>query len=142
MLWSDMDGFGVLDPMRAFNRLNRAASGLLASSTSEFPAIDVWANGDSHVITAELPGIEPQDVEISVAGKTVTLRGFRKTEDACEGECLHRRERWSGKFTRSIELPYIVDQNKVEATFSKGVLQVTLPRAEADKSRKIAIKAE
>jgi len=60
----------------------------------------------------------------------------------CKDECQHRHERWSRNFTRSFELPYLIDQNKVEAKFSKGVLQLMLPRAEADKPRKIAIKAE
>ena len=142
MLWTDLDRFGFRDPWRTFDRLNRAASGLLAPSTSEFPLINVWMDGDRAIITSELPGVLPTDVDISVAGKSVTLRGSRATEDTCEGECRHRRERWSGTFTRSIELPYLVDQDKVEARFSKGVLELTLPRAEADKPRKIAIKAE
>ncbi len=142
MLWMDMDRFGFTDPWRTLDRLNRAASGSPTPSTSEFPMVNVLMNGDRAIIISELPGVEPKDVDISVAGKSVTLRGSRATEDACEGECRHRRERWSGKFTRSIELPYVVDQDKVEARFSKGVLELTLPRAEADKPRKIAIKAE
>jgi len=142
MLWTDLDRFGFQDPWRTFDRLNRATSGLLAPSMSEFPMVNVWMDGDRAIITSELPGVLPTDVDISVAGKSVTLRGSRTTEDACEGECRHRRERWSGSFTRSIELPYLVDQDKVEARFSKGVLELTLPRAEADKPRKIAIKSE
>ena len=142
MLWTDMDRFGFSDPWRTFDRLSRAASGMRATSTSEFPPINVWMDGDRAIITSELPGVEPKDVDISVAGKSVTLRGSRATEDFCEGECRHRGERWSGKFTRSIELPYVVDQDKVEARFNKGVLELSLPRAEADKPRKIAIKSE
>lgn len=142
MLWTEMDRFGFTDPWRTLDRLNRAASGLLAPSTSEFPLVNVWMDGDRVMLTSELPGIEPKDVEISVAGKAVTVRGSRATEEACEGECRHRRERWSGKFSRTLELPFIVDQDKVEARFIKGVLQLTLPRAEADKPRKIEIKAE
>ncbi len=142
MLWTDLDRFGFQDPWRIFDRLNRATSGLPAPSTSEFPMVNVWMDGDRAIITSELPGVLPTDVDISVAGKSVTLRGARASEDTCEGECRHRRERWSGSFTRSIELPYLVDQDKVEARFSKGVLELTLPRAEADKPRKIAIKSE
>jgi HSP20 family protein len=142
MLWTDLDRFGFQDPWRTFDRLNRATSGLLAPSTSEFPMVNVWMDGDRAIITSELPGVRPTDVDILVAGKSVTLRGSRATEDLCEGECRHRRERWSGTFARSIELPYLVDQDKVEARFSKGVLELTVPRAEADKPRKIAIKAE
>jgi HSP20 family protein len=142
MLWTDIDRFGLLDPWSVFGRLNRAASGPLASSTSEFPLINVWADGDKMLVTSELPGVDPRDVDISVTGKTVTLRGSRMTEDTCVGECRHRRERWSGTFTRSIELPFVVDQDKVEARYSRGVLHLALPRAEADRPRKIAIKAE
>ncbi|HUI44499.1 MAG TPA: Hsp20/alpha crystallin family protein [Nitrospirota bacterium] len=142
MLWTELDRFGLQDPWRAFERLNRATSGLLAPSTSEFPLVNVWMDGDRAIITSELPGVQLTDVDISVTGKSVTLRGWRATEDTCKGECQHRRERWSGTFTRSIELPYLVDQDKVEARFSKGMLELTLPRAEADKPRKIAIKAE
>ncbi|OGW27506.1 MAG: hypothetical protein A2X56_11630 [Nitrospirae bacterium GWC2_57_13] len=142
MLWTDVDRFSSLDPWRMLDRLNRATTSMLAPSTSEFPLVNVWMDGDKALVTSELPGVEPNDVDISVAGKTVTLRGSRATTDDCKGECQHRHERWSGKFTRSFELPFVIDQDKVDAKFKKGVLQLTLPRAEADKPRKIAIKAE
>jgi len=142
MLWTDVDRLGYLDPWRMLDRLNRASTGMLAPSTSEFPLVNVWMDGDRVLVTSELPGVEPKDVDISVAGKMVTLRGSRTSADVCKDECQHRHERWSGNFTRSFELPYLIDQNKVEAKFSKGVLQLMLPRAEADKPRKIAIKAE
>jgi HSP20 family protein len=142
MLWTDLDRFGLLDPWRTFERLNRAASGMPTPSTGAFPAVNVWEEGDKAFVTAELPGIDPKDVDISVAGKSVTLRGFRKPADVCEGECFHRRERWTGQFSRTIEMPYFIDAGKVEARFSKGILQMTLPRAEADKPKKIAVKVE
>lgn len=142
MVWTDFDRSGFLDPWRAFDRLHRAASGLLAPNAGEFPPVNVWMDGDRAIVASELPGVDPKDVDISVAGKSVTLRGRRATEDACEGECRHRRERWNGAFTRTIELPFAADQDKVEARFSKGVLELALPRAEADKPRKIAIKTE
>lgn len=142
MLWTDVDRFGYLDPWRVLDRLNRASTGMLAPSTSEFPLVNVWMDGDRALVTSELPGVDPRDVDISVAGRTVTLRGSRATPDVCADGCQHRHERWSGNFTRTFELSFVIDQNKVEARFSKGVLQLTLPRAEADKPRKIAIKAD
>jgi HSP20 family protein len=142
MLWTEVDRYGFVDPWRTLDRLNRAASGFLAPSTSEFPPVNVWMNGDRTIVTSELPGVEAKDVNISVVGKSVTLRGSRATEDECEGDCRHRRERWSGAFARTVELPYAIDQDNVEASFSRGVLKLTLPRAEADKPRKIAIKTE
>jgi HSP20 family protein len=142
MLWTDLERFGLLDPWRTVERLNRAASGMLAQSTSEFPAVNVWAGSDKAVITSELPGIDAKDVDISVNGNSLTLRGSRQSSDACEGECHHRRERWHGQFTRTIDLPYQIDAEKVEARFNKGILRLTVPRAEADKPKKIAVKFE
>ena len=142
MLSTDFSRFGLLDPWRTLERLNRAASGMLAQSTSEFPAVNVWADSDKAIITSELPGISAEEVDIAVNGKSITLRGSRKLEDACEGECYHRQERWHGQFTRTIDLPYLIDTEKVEARFNKGVLHVTVPRAEADKPRKITVKFE
>lgn len=141
MLWTEMNRFGFPDPWRTFDRLNKVVSGLPATTTSEFPLINAWADGDKIIVTSELPGIDPKDVDISVAGKTVTIRGARKIDDTCAGDCTHRQERWGGQFSRSLDLLFTIDQNKVEAKFSKGVLELTLPRAEADKPRKIAINA-
>jgi HSP20 family protein len=142
MLSTDFSRFGLLDPWRTIEKLNRAASGMLAQSTSEFPAVNVWADNDRAIITSELPGIDGEKVDISVNGKSITMRGSRKSEEACEGECYHRQERWQGQFTRTIDLPYLIDTEKVEARFNKGVLHLTVPRAEADKPRKIAVKFE
>ena len=142
MLWTDVDRSGFFDPWRVLDRLNRAATGVPGPSTSDFPLVNVWLDSDKALVTSELPGVESKDVDISVAGKTVTLRGSRMPAGVCKEECQHRNERWRGSFTRSFELPFVVDQDKVEARFSKGVLQLSLPRAEADKPRKIAIQSE
>lgn len=115
---------------------------MLAQSASEFPAVNVWAGNDKAVITSELPGIDAKDVDISVNGNSITLRGSRQSQDACEGECHHRRERWHGQFTRTIDQLYQVDSDKVEARFNKGVLHLTVSRAEVDKPRKIAVTFE
>jgi HSP20 family protein len=140
LLNTDFSRFGLLDPWRTIEKLNRAASGILAQSESEFPAVNVWADSDKAIITSELPGIDAGEVDISVNGKSITVRGSRKSEDACEGECYHRQERWYGQFSRTIDLPYLIDTEKVEARVNKGVLHLTVPRAEADKPRKIAVK--
>jgi len=144
MLWT---GFGrVVDPWREFGRMeaamDRMFSGRTAAGASEFPAVNVWANGERTYVTSEIPGIDTGKVDISVAGKTLTIHGGRDPVEVGEGGVLHRRERWYGKFSRIVELPYPVDAEKVEATFSRGVLTITLPRAEGDKPRKISVKAE
>ncbi len=106
-----------------------------------YPAMNVWMNEEGAIITAELPGIAPEDLDISVVGDTLTVSGERKPEELKEGETYHRRERGYGKFSRAFQLPFEVEADKVSATFKNGVLHITLPRAEADKPRKIAVKA-
>ena len=110
-------------------------------SAPAFPAVNVWAAEESALITAEIPGLRKDDLEINVTGDTLTLSGVRKSEELPEGARYHRRERKYGEFSRSIQLPYTVDVNKVKATFTNGVLKVELPRIEAEKPKKITIKA-
>lgn len=130
---------------RIHREMNRLFSGFYESPRTRvapsFPAMNVWTNPDSAVITAELPGVNPEDIDISVVGETLTLTGSRSPEELKEGEKYHRRERGYGKFTRTFQLPFTVEAGKVEAVFNKGVLHISLPRAEADKPKKITIKA-
>ena len=109
--------------------------------TAGYPAVNVWTNEDGLVITAEVPGVNPDAIVISVVGETLTLSGEREPEVLTEGVRYHRQERGHGKFNRSIQLPFPVNVNEVEATFKNGVLSVALPRAEKDKPRKIAVKS-
>jgi HSP20 family protein len=109
-------------------------------SATDYPALNVWTNDERALVTAELPGLEARDVEISVVGNTLTLSGSRAAEALPENARFHRRERGCGEFTRSIELPFPVKAEKVEARLEKGVLQISLPRAEEDKPRKITVK--
>jgi HSP20 family protein len=142
MLWSDLERFGwSLDPWRDFERMNRALTRWNAPSSVEFPAVNVWVAENNAVVTSELPGVEPEDIDISVAGKTLTIRGSRKSEELKEGESFHRRERWHGQFTKTLEMPFSIESGKVEAKFVKGVLNIALPRAEAEKPRKISVKS-
>ena len=93
------------------------------------------------MITAEIPGVDPETLDISVTGETITLSGERQLEKVGEDVRYHRRERGSGQFKRSIQLPFPVEVDKIEATFRNGVLNVSLPRAEEDKPRKIDVKS-
>jgi len=106
-----------------------------------FPAANVWMGEDDVMVTAELPGVNPDDVNISVHGETLTITGKRAPETLKEGERFHRRERSHGEFTRTMDLPFRVDADKVAADFKAGILSIRLPRAEADKPRKITVKA-
>jgi len=90
--------------------------------SAEYPPLNVWNSPEDVVVQAELPGFAPDDVEISVEQNTLTLRGTRKPEELKEGETYHRRERWTGNFVRTLELPFEVAADKVEAEFGNGVL--------------------
>lgn len=143
MLWSDLERMGrFLDPWRDFERMGRALYRIDGNSAVEFPAVNVWVSGDKAVVTTEIPGVDPDELEITAVKDTLTFRGMRKMEELSEGDTYHRRERWSGQFTKTLQLPFTVEAGKVEARFARGVLYVTLPRAEADKPRKISIKSE
>lgn len=149
MLRPSFSRYGLANPWQEIDRvqreMNRLFSSLYGSSRTQgapsFPAMNVWTNPDGAVITAELPGVNPDDIDISVVGETLTLTGSRTPQELKEGEKYHRRERGYGKFTRTFQLPFTVEANKVEAVFNKGVLHISLPRAEADKPKKITIKA-
>lgn len=143
MLWSDLERLGSFrDPWREFGRIRRDLSGWSLPSTVEFPAVNVWVSEENAVVTTEVPGIDPKSIDISLVGRSLTLRGSRQPEELKEGETYHRRERWHGQFSKTVALPFNIEGNKVEARFSNGVLSVTLPRAEAEKPRKINIKAD
>ena len=103
--------------------------------------MNVWTDENNAVVTAELPGVSPEDIDISVENDTLTVRGSRKPEEHEEGTTFHRRELRFGNFCRSFRLPFDVESEQVEAKFKNGVLNISLPRAEADKPKKIAVKA-
>jgi len=142
MLWTEFNNNTFIDPWREFERLNRMFSRIPSQRSCEFPAVNLWVDSDHSVVTTEIPGIEPDDIEISVVGKSLVLGGTRREDDRKENEAYHRRERWHGQFSKTIELPFKVETAKVKATFKKGILYITLPRAEEEKPRKIDIKPE
>jgi HSP20 family protein len=105
-----------------------------------FPAVNIWTNDDNAFVTAEVPGVEPKDIDIALVGGTLTISGSRFMEDLEDNTRYHRQERNYGKFSRSIQLPFNVNASKVEANFKDGILSITLPKAEEDKPRKISVK--
>jgi len=121
---------------RVFDRWGGHSFGVV-----ETPAVNLWEENDAVVLEAELPGLELQDLEISVTGHNqLAIKGERKAPVVDKGT-QHRQERGFGKFTRLITLPFAVDENNVEARFENGVLKVRLPKHESAKPRKIAIKS-
>lgn len=140
--------YGILSPWQEMERLQREVNRLFSDSFSlaggrtapGYPAMNVWTNEEGIVVTAELPGLNPDDINISVVGDILTLTGVRNADELPEGVKYHRRERNFGKFSRTFQLPFTVEVDKVEAVFKNGVLHLSLPRAEAEKPKKIAVK--
>lgn len=106
---------------------------------NEFPPVNVWSQKDEAFVSAEVPGLDPKSIDVTVGANTLTLKGVYPEPKTEEGEKFIRRERLVGQFTRTIELPFAVNSDAVEATYAAGMLTVKLPRAEADKPKKIAV---
>jgi HSP20 family protein len=123
------------------DKLFRDVSTGLTQRSVTFPAINIWSNDESAIITAEIPGIQKDSLDISVTGDTLSISGSRIPDDVPDDARYHRQERNYGEFSRDIQLPYTVDVEKVKADFALGVLKVTLPRVENEKPKKIAVKA-
>jgi HSP20 family protein len=104
------------------------------------PSVNLYETEEAYILTAEVPGVAPEDLSISLEGSTVTLSGERKAA-AEEGASVHRRERPSGPFRRAIDLPVAVDGEKVEAVHRLGVLTLRLPKAPEHRPRQITVQA-
>jgi len=111
-----------------------------AEATPTFP-VDLSETDGHVVVKAALPGIQPEDVDISVSDGVLTIKGETKSEEKGETENYHRREIRYGAFSRAITLPSEVDDAKAEAEFRDGVLTVTLPKAEEARPKQIKVKA-
>ena len=119
--------------------MNRLFSNMGQKSPQEYPAVNIWEKGGSAVITAELPGIDPEKLDISVSGDTVTISGEALRETLAEGEIYLRQERGIGNFKRNIQLPFQINAQEVEARCEKGILVIVLPRVKEDLPKKIKI---
>lgn len=125
---------------RLFDQLWRDVWGTVEGGTAElYPPINLSQDADHYYVRAELPGIDPQQLELLVDGRTLTIAGHRDTTAGLEQVSWHRRERPSGAFRRSIALPGDVDQSRVEASYRNGILTVVLPKAEAVRGRRIQV---
>jgi HSP20 family protein len=103
------------------------------------PPVDIYEKNGNIVVKAELPGVDPKDVDVRIENNTLTIRGERKVDDEVKQEHYHRVERSYGSFTRSFSLPSVLDQEKIKAEFKDGVLQVTLPKHERALPKQINI---
>jgi HSP20 family protein len=126
---------------RMQSEMNRLFSGFSATTTRDFPPVNVWLGDNSVVVTAELPGVGHTDVNINLQEDVLTLEGKREPRVQQENFNWQRRERAYGTFSRAVQLPFRVDPERVEARFNNGVLEIELQRLEADRPRKIEIRA-
>ena len=128
---ADMNRILAGDDAPRFARRARAA----------YPPLNVWSAAEGLTIDAEMPGVDPQDVEISVVGDELSLRGKVNAQAPAAGETVLRRERPAGEFQRTLQLPFRANTAAVKATFKNGILRISIPRSEEEKPRKIAIEA-
>jgi HSP20 family protein len=106
------------------------------------PLVDLSENKKEVILKAEIPGMEAKDIDISLDGNVLTIRGEKKKETETKEENYHRVERSYGSFSRAIRLPAEVDDNTVDAAYKDGVLYITLTKTKKDASKKIEIKAK
>jgi HSP20 family protein len=104
-----------------------------------FPAVNLYDAKERYILTAELPGMAPEDLDLSITGETLTLRGERRRPEGVADESYRRQERQFGRWSRSVTLPERVDGTKVAAQFAHGILTVTLPKAEEARPRQIVV---
>jgi len=110
------------------------------SGRGVFPPANVFSDRDGWVVRVEIPGVAPDQLSVESQGRTLTLKGKREISAPANG-AFHRRERGSGEFSRSVQLPNDADPSRAEASYHNGILTVRVPKAEEAKPRQIMVKA-
>lgn len=146
MLHTRFDPFSELDPFAGMRRMqsdmNRLFDGFGTSRrATAYPPMNFWVGPDSIVMTAELPGLSEDSIDLTVHDTMISIQGEFAEHDTGDDLVWHRRERPRGKFSRSVELPFRVDADNVEARFEHGVLTVEMQRPEEEKPKRIEIKS-
>ncbi len=130
------------DMERFFERLGDWESPELRPVADWTPKLDFSESGDAYMLKAEIPGIDPKEISVSLEGELLTLKGEKRQEREEKEERYHRVERSFGTFVRAMRLPGAVDGSKVTAGFRNGVLTVTLPKAPSARANAIPVKTE
>ncbi|MBI1320949.1 MAG: Hsp20 family protein [Candidatus Hydrogenedens sp.] len=134
---------GWADPFRELRRfqedLNRAFDTWPDLRAREFPPLNLWAGEDGVIISAELPGLGADQIQVSAHKNTLTLSGRRKPQTVDDGAVALRQELPAGAFTRTVTLPFVVDADQVSAKSDGGILIIHLPRPESDRPKRIRI---
>lgn len=133
------------DPFKEMMNMQRRLGGGLDHGESTHgawaPAVDIFERGDDLVIRTEIPGVDKNDIDVDVENNTLTIRGERKRETEFDEKNAYRLERVYGNFARSFSLPRTVDSSRINATYKDGVLELTLPKAEEAKPKRVEINA-
>jgi len=142
---SSSGGLTNLNRIRSeINRLFEDPFSFLAPTTGFFegwtPAVDVFEDRDKYVVTAELPGMKKEEIQVALDGNTLTISGERKQEQEKQEGDTYRAERFFGRFQRSLTLPAAVDASKIQASYKDGVLTITLSKSEEAKPKQIQVK--
>jgi HSP20 family protein len=137
------------DPFQEMLNLRRTVDRLFdnANPDNSWPqtttwglAVDVVENKDDYIVKASVPGINPDDLDVSYADDTLTIKGEIKSDNELKENQYHLRERRYGSFSRSISLPAKIKGDAIEASYQNGVLSLRLPKSEEEKPKRIAIK--
>ena len=136
--------FGMLSSSRKeldsfWNRFFRETPSMGTFTEEWLPSVDISETKKNFIVNAELPGLDAKDVSVSLSGDLLIIKGEKKREEEEKDEHHHYVERYSGSFQRSFQLPTSVQGDKVEATFDKGVLKVTIPKVEESEKKEIEI---
>jgi HSP20 family protein len=124
------------DVERLFDRMWMEFGSTLSSGVTTLgPSLDIFETDETVIVRVELPGVDPEDVEISVTDRTLRLRGEKKGERIRNGARFHRVERRFGSFSRTVQLPCSIEVNEIEAIYEKGVLMIVLPKCR-DRNKK------
>lgn len=135
MVWSEFPSLFLRNPWSAFDP---GFAALVSESSERFPKANFWGDDAKLVAMLEVPGLKVEACDICIEGKSLTVSGERAPTERVEDGV--RGDRWSGRFSRSFELPYEVEVDAVEAVMKNGLLQITLPRAQSSRPKKITVK--
>ena len=133
----------IREPWHLLNRLNRDLEGFWGNTPSTevafIPAVDVHEEKDRFVVTADLPGVKPEEIEVTAEKGVLTLRGERKSEKRESSEGYERLERVMGSFTRRFALPENVQADAIKAKFNHGVLEVSIPKQPVVAAKRVPV---
>ncbi|MFO0907132.1 MAG: Hsp20/alpha crystallin family protein [Isosphaeraceae bacterium] len=144
-----MNGHGWQRRWDPFRELEREVGRLFSSfeplqtwrMARQFPPVNLYDASDRYILTVAVPGMTPGDIDLSITGETLTLRGERRRPEGVSDESYRRQERPFGRWMRTVTLPDRVEGGEVSAAYANGVLTVTLPKAESARPRQITVAA-